>query len=300
MQKKELFRKTNNERKEKSTIFISIDDLTKTNSNNYQEHDLNKTKDYLSIKYNDEIYNQINNSTIGKFYYDIDYISLGVLLELLESLNSNLVITTNENQNKEEVLSLLRLYDLDKYTKDIINSKNYQTKSLDILNYIKNNNINKYIVISEYDYTKEFGENFRRKINHLKLEDIIYTNIVFNSSLSIKEEQNKIILSNNNQSLIELKYKNYNIHNLNILLTILQKLNFIENQGKEYIEYMINYLTKAQNSDYILFDVSKTNNKNLNISGALDNNNIYTINITQNDKEHLIIDCKKKILSINC
>ena len=111
MHKSETFLKNNDTiKKENNVIFLNIDGTIKNNSNNQEKHDLKKLKEYLSIKYNDSIYSNILKEDIGSIYYDIDNVSLGILFELIERYNANLVITnalSNKN-NLEEIKALLR------------------------------------------------------------------------------------------------------------------------------------------------------------------------------------------------
>lgn len=299
MQKNNLFLKGEPKQAKQNIIFIDSNSLVKTDTNEYTKHDITKTKEYLSIKYNDCIYEKINTEDLAKFFYDIDNISVGILTELLELFSSSLVITSKDNKTDEEIKSLFRLYGLDNYIKDIIRTKNYTSKSEDIKDYVTTNNIDNYIVFDEYDYTKELGHAFRRKSSSLRIEDIKYSELLFNKDLKVIQDDTTIRLLSNNQEIISLKYVHYKIHNLNILYLKLLKIYNYEYEGKEYIEYLINYLTMTNNVDYLLLDMNQIHDEKLNISGALDHNNIYTINKTYNDTLHLISECKRKILTIN-
>ncbi len=299
MQKNKLFLKGETKQTKQNIIFIDSDSLVKTDTNEYTKHDSIKTKEYLSIKYNDCIYEKINTEDLAKFFYDIDNISVGIIKELLEIFSANLVITSKDNKSDEEIKSLFRLYGLDNYIIDIIKTKNYNSKSKDIKDYVTANNIENYIVFDEYDYTKELGHAFRRKSASLRIEDIKYSELLFNKDLKVIQDDTTIKLLSNNQEIISLRYVNYKIHNLNILNLDLQRIYNYEYEGKEYIEYLINYLTMTNNVDYILLDMNQIHDENLNISGALDCNNIYTINKTHNDTLHLISECKKMIMRIH-
>ena len=72
-------------------------------------------------------------------------------------------------------------------------------------------------VFDEYDYTKELGHAFRRKSASLRIEDIKYSELLFNKDLKVIQDNTTIKLLSNNQEIISLKYVNYKIHNLNIL-----------------------------------------------------------------------------------
>ena len=304
MHKSETFLKNNDTiKKENNVIFLNIDGTIKNNSNNQEKHDLKKLKEYLSIKYNDSIYSNILKEDIGSIYYDIDNVSLGILFELIERYNANLVITnalSNKN-NLEEIKALLRIYDLYKVVIDSLtqNKNNYNTRKESISNYISNNNIDNYLILDEYDYTKEFGENFRRTTNKLIINDINYANLIFNKKLIISENKTNISLSSDNKEILSFKYIDYNINNINVLYNKLVYIYCLEFGGIQYIEYLLNYLTKTKDVDYILLDLQDIKLDELNISGALDNNNIYTIHKSNNDTNHVIQECKRKILSID-
>ncbi len=303
MHKSETFLKNNdNIRKDNNIIFLNIDGTITNNNNNSEKHDLNKLKEYLQIKYNDNIYSNIKNSDIGTVFYDFDNISLGILYELIERYNANLVITNalSNSNTLDQLKALLRIYDLDKVLIDsCIKDSDYNNRKESIKEYISNHNIDNYIILDEYDYTKEFGQNFRRTTNKLKINDINYANLLFNSSIKIIEENNNIKLLSDNKEVLSFQYDNYNINNIKIMNNKLKYIYCLEYGGKQYIEYLLNYLTYAKDVDYILLDTNNIKIDELNISGSLDSNNIYTINKSYNDINHSIQDCKRKILSLN-
>ena len=307
MHKNEIFTKSNIiTKKDNNIIFLNIDGTIKTNNQNYKKHDLEKLQEYLSLKYNDNIYKTIKPKDIATTYYDFDNISIGILHELLERYNANLVLydAYNNNYSLEQLNALFRIYDLSRVLSDTITSQNknknkYEAKQESIKDYILNNNIDNYLIFDEYDYTSSFGQNFRRTSKYLNINDINYANLIFNKKLNIIEDNKNIKLLSNNQELLSLRYFNYKINDIYIMYNKLEKIYCYENDGKEYIEYIMNYLTKNKKVDYILLNMNNNNLSELNISGALDNNNIYTIINSQNDINHEIQECKRKILSID-
>ena len=305
MHKSETFLKSNeNKRKDNNIIFLNIDGTILNNYNKSNLHDLKKLQEYLTIKYNDNIYTKINPANIGKVFYEFDNISLGILYELLDRYKANLIITKafDNSNNLEELKALLRIYDLDKILVDICNVKkniNYNSKKESIKEYITNHNIDNYLILDEHEYTNEFGENFRRTQNKLVINDINYANLIFNQKLKVSENENNIKLFTNDKEVLSFKYDNYNFDNLNILYNKLEYIYCLEYGGKQYIEYLMNYLTKRKNVDYILLNLENLIVNELNISGSLDSNNIYTINKSNNDINHSIQDIKRKILSLN-
>ncbi len=307
MHKNEMFLKDKeNLKKENNIIFLDIEGVLTQDNQNSQKHDLKKTAEYLSINYRDDIYNKINPEDIGTFFYDFDNISIGILHELIENNNANIVLSSNYKNisSLDKFKALFRIHNLDRFLIDYCNTNNYKNfgykaKEKAIEEYINNHNIDNYMIIDDYNLTQKFGHNFRRTSQTLKVEDIKYANLIFNKDLKVIQEDHDISLKSNNQELLKLKYLNYKLHELNILYLELKKVYCYEYDGKEYIEYLINHLTKNNNLDYILLNMNNIHEENLNISGAVDNDNIYTINNTCNDIKHKICDCKKKILSIN-
>ena len=270
MHKSETFLKGNNTiRKDNNVIFLNFDGTITSTNKKSKNHDLNKLQEYLSIKYNDEIYKKIKPSDIGTVYYDFDNISLGILYELLERYNANLVLTNslNNTSNLEEIKALLRIYDLDKVLLDICNStsNNYQIKKEAIKNYISNHNIDNYLIFDEYEYTKEFGENFRRTPNKLVINDINYANLIFNQKMKILEDDKNIKLLANDKEVLSLNYYLYQYNNFNVLCNRLEYIYCLEYGGKQYIEYLLNHLTKAKKVDYILLDLEDIKINELNI-----------------------------------
>ena len=307
MHKKEMFLKNKEiKKKNNNIIFLNIDGVIKTSKQDRFDHDLLKTQEYLSIKYNDDIYNRLNQYDIGAVFYDFDYIALGILREMIERFSANIVISSDwrDSKNLEELKALFKIYDLDRFIIDTCEAqdiKNYHfiSKEEAIRKYISTHQIDNYIIFDDYDYTNLFGSNFRRTSNALKINDINYANIIFNQKLNIIEDDKYIKLISNNEEIINIRYINYKCHDLNIVYGKVNKINYYEYGKRQYLEYLINYLTKEKNVDYILINTSNINDKELNISGAMDDNKIYTINKTYNDVNHQIKDCKRKILSID-
>ena len=305
MHKNEMFLKTiEKNKKEDNLIFLNIDSITKNTS--LTEHDIKKTKEFLTIKYNDSIYNSISNDNIQKMFYNIDYISIGILNEIIERYNANIIVTNawNNQMTLEQIKSLFRIYDLERFVKDICpiinNNQGYLNSKIEsINNYINKHNINNYIIFDNYDLTEYFGQNFRRTNPLLKISDVNYTNLIFNNKLNIIEDNKYIKLLSDNKEILSFRYIDYNYNNLNILYTKLEYIYCFEYGGKQYIEYLLNYLTKNKQIDYILLNTDNLIINDLEISGALDNNNIYTISKTNNDTTHQIQECKRKILSVD-
>ena len=286
---------------EQNIIFLDIESIMKIDSQKRFSHDLKKLKEYLSINYRDDIYNQLNDNDIGTAYFDFDNISIGILHELVERYNANIVISSNWNntKTKDEFQAIFKLYNLDRFIIDVINTPNKIQKQEAIKEYIAKHQIKKYMLFDNYDYTTEFGEQFRRTNNVLRINDINYANLLFNQRLTIFEDHSHIYLLLNGKPIITFKYDNYDNNGLKLLCCSLESMYCLEYGGKQYIEYFLNYLTKEKDVDFILLSMNDIRIDDLNISGALDSNNIYTINKSTKDIKHSISETKRKILSIN-
>ena len=103
-------------------IFLDIDGVIQYEQKRF-DHYMEATCLMLAQKYNDDIYIKMKPYDVCAAYYDWNNIAIGIIHELLETTNSNIVLSSDWRESKsfEEMKALFRLYNLDRYFIDCCN-----------------------------------------------------------------------------------------------------------------------------------------------------------------------------------
>jgi hypothetical protein len=266
------------------------------------EHDNETLKEYLSKKYNDNIYMDMKGCDIGAVYYDWNHIATGYLRELLDKTGSNIVLSSNwrDGHPWEHLKAFFKLYDLDDYLIDRTpfnpTNETYICHEDSIKIYLNDHpEIKKYIVFDDIDYYKDFGENMRRIYHNgygsISVTDYEYAMYVLNNNPQIEITNNIIKLDN----LIEMHYSiieesGYKLFYIDSIWCKYKTLDI-----DMYLSYMLAYIYKRmpEINEFILKnDNYKINNLGI---GYKDSFGFYTISNTY-DRDNTIYGIKKKLI----
>jgi len=301
MLRNNLFLRSKEEKEELSDRFIFLDIngvIQPTWDFQDQErfrHDLDKLINYLSDKYNDDIYKSINKWDVAACFYDWDYSAVGILKTLFEDLKTNVIISSDWRKSNDlnMLKAIFKLYDMDDYIVDKCkgnyNDCSYLNKKDAINEYITSHNLNNYIVLDDSNFLENFGYRFRKTKNIINNNDSKYIRLVLSNNINITKEDNNYLLKINDKISAVIKEYDYN----NIKYLDILKIDLYRSDFKEYIEYFLNYIYVNDAFDALILDLSNYKINELNTIGHMDNNNLYTVN-----KNNVSVDIVKgKILS---
>lgn len=287
MHKTDIFLKKENEYQPNNIIFLDIDGVIQPyNSQKRFDHDMQATINHLAIKYQNDIYKNMNIYDVNASFYDWNYLAIGILHEMLEKYHAEIVLSSEWRKfhSLESIKALFKIYDLHYYIKDLckgnfeeeIKTNNIVSKEEAIKDYLNTHLVDNYLVIDDYDMTSSFGQNFRRTSNTLKVSDINYAALAFRNNITIKKDDNYIclFLNPNYKEDAYLKYEYQTNNTLKLRLDYLTELKY---GGKEILEYLINNIYKKENVDKIYLDMNDLRIEDLNIPGYLNDKNTYVL-----------------------
>lgn len=259
-------------------IFLDIDGVLQPYNNDYRfKYDLNKLQTYLSEKYNNSIYLNIDKFDLGACFYDWNEISIGILKELLNKTNSQLVIHSGWKDclTKDEIIALFKIKDLDKYIIDVVDRGD---KIKAIKKYIETHSMDNYLIIDDSNFTNDFGKNFYLTKDFIKEKDYYECLYYFNHNFEVIDYDTYYICKKDNETfkinkvqidkfLLLNPLDNINKYDLKIFYKEIVKLN----NKKDYLSIAcltsianklenLYILEKKYNKEYLLYFMH--NNKN--------------------------------------
>ena len=259
-------------------IFLDIDGVLQPYNNDYRfKYDLSKLQTYLSEKYNNPIYLNIDRFDLGACFYDWNEISIGILKELLNKTNSQLIIHSGWKDclTKDEIIALFKIKDLGKYIIDVVD-KGDKIKA--IKKYIETHSIDNYLIIDDSNFTNDFGKNFYLTKDFIKEKDFYECLYYFNHNFEVIDCDTYYICKKDNETfkidkvqidkfLLLNPLDNINKYDLKIFYREIVKLN----NKKDYLAIVcltnisnklenLYVLEKKYNEEYLLYFMY--NNKN--------------------------------------
>lgn len=259
-------------------IFLDIDGVLQPYNNDYRfKYDLSKLQTYLSEKYSNSIYLNIDKFDLGACFYDWNEISIGILKELLNKTNSQLVIHSGWKDclTKDEIIALFKIKDLDKYIIDVVDRGD---KIKAIKKYIETHSIDNYLIIDDSNFTNDFGKNFYLTKDFIKEKDYYECLYYFNHNFKVIDYDTYYICKKDNETfkidkvqidkfLLLNPLDNINKYDLKIFYKEIVKLN----NKKDYLAIVcltnisnklenLYVLEKKYNEEYLLYFMY--NNKN--------------------------------------
>lgn len=244
LEKNRLF--LNKKMKLNNIIFLDIDGVLQPyNNDNRFNHNLDKLQTYLSEKFKDEIYLNMDKFDLGACYYDWNEISIDIIKELLNRTNSQLVIHSGwkESLTKDEIRALFKIKNLNNYILDVVD-KGDKIKA--IKKYIETHSIDNYLIIDDSNFINDFGKNFYQTKDFIKEKDYYECLYYFYHKFGI--------IDCNNYYLCKKDDFEYKIEKVKIDKFIL--LNPLNNINKYDLKIFFKEITKL-------------NNKNLNCSSLV-------------------------------
>ena len=232
----------------KRICFLDIDGVIQPYGNQYRfNYDMDKTVNYLCEKFNNEIFKDISPYDVCAAYYDWSNIGLGFLREFLDITVSYIVISSDwrKDSSLEKMKALFSLYGMENYVIDICGEG---SKKEAIENYLKehSNEIEKYIVLDDYDFTMDFGTDFYRTSNFLDEKDYNYLRFFMNNKMSIENKDNYFDFFANGKYKAKVEYKIFDLEKDKVLLFNLREQDFSINSANS--QYILNYLVKFASS----------------------------------------------------
>lgn len=225
----------------KNIIFLDIDGVLQPfDANEKDYYDLEELK-LILIKNYSHIYDfsNINEDDIGDVYYNWDKFSIRFLEQLLIETKSKIVLSSGwrETFSLEELKALFSIHNLDSYIIDVIDSGD---KKRNIFKYIKEHNVENYIVFDDLHMEKDFGGRFSLCNERLDLNNIIYAKNVLLNNFKVEMDDKEIFFYKDKNKSTFL-YKNLKVDDDHNFLFIMNK-----NLGK--------FLTK-EDSKYIFSEI---------------------------------------------
>lgn len=260
---------TINQRKEENrVIFLDVNGAIMPVPDNQLrfEHDGEALKRYLSEKYNDPRYLEINHYDIGAVYYDWSHIALGYLRELLDKTGSNIVLSSNwrDGHPWEQLKAFFKLYDLEDYLIDRtpFSYDKYIDHAESIKMYLSEHpEIKKYIVFDDLDLYEDFGPNFKKVSNPpgaLNQEDYNYGLLMLNGNPETLDDGKYIRYGN----AITIEKHEFVIDGVRILyMKPIHAIDYYKDSSYFNFIVMDTYMKNKEKYDYFILD-----NKNINLN----------------------------------
>ena len=277
-------------------IFLDIKGVLQPEANQERfEHDLEGTCKMLASKYNDDNFLKLDKYDVGAVYYDWDYISVGILHQLLRETKSNIVISSDwrDSIDFSGLKSLFKLHNLDDYIigvcdRDMTLCGDQRVRC--IKKYISENTIDKYAVVDDLNLFPYFGENYRKIIYKLTIDDFYYLKLLLNSDIGLKEKDNFLPFDSDLNISQDIKV----IDGKAVLFLKIDKLR--HDSYKYRLEYLLNYLINQKDYDLCVFDNKLSNIDDLRINGYKCNDfyYIYKDKYCSNEIDDLIRKVKMK------
>ena len=299
MRREDLFLKKPTSKNEKNNIiFLDINGVIMPEPEGYQhrfDHDLDALKEYLYKKYGNPEFLNVKPFDIGAAFYDFDYVAVARLHQILDKCDAKIVLSTDwrNNGTLEMLKTCFEIYGLEDYVIDKCRGDDFEhgiftRKKDEIISYVDNHDIDKYLIFDDCDMTQTFKEHFRRTHYLLTEDDYWYSNMYFNKDLDVEEDKNHFYLLNKktNKILLIINKEYMNGNDASVLYIYVD-----DKYDKHYLEYLINYLYNKE-IDYIVL-----NRKNISeecINHHFDNYGLFTYRV--GDNYNSINDVKRKIL----
>lgn len=146
------------EDKERKVIFLDIDGVLQPGTQYRFDHDLDKTKEMLSKKYNNKNILLLDKYDVGAVYYDWSHDAVEKLKKLLFLTSADIVISSDWrcHRSLDELRLLFSLHDLDGYIVDGTPDLNYKREK-EINTYLENHkDIISYVVLDDMSSIKRY------------------------------------------------------------------------------------------------------------------------------------------------
>ena len=299
MRREDLFLKKPTSKNEKNNIiFLDINGVIMPEPEGYQhrfDHDLDALKEYLYKKYGNPEFLKVGPYDIGAAFYDFDFVAVARLHQILDKCDAKIVLSTDwrNNGTLEMLKTCFEIYGLEDYVIDKCRGDDFEhgiftRKKDEIISYVDNHDIDKYLIFDDCDMTQTFKEHFRKTHYLLTEDDYWYSNMYFNNDLEvIEDEQHFYLKKKNNNAIVLTVNKEYmNGNDANVLYIYVD-----DKYDKHYLEYLINYLYN-KDIDYLV--LNRKNIKEECINHHFDNYGLFTYRV--GDNYNSINDVKRRIL----
>ena len=195
----------------------------------------------LASRYHDDNFLKLDIYDIGAVYYDWDYVSVGVLKQLLKDTGSHIVVSSDwrDSNDINALKTLFKLHNLDDYIIGACDPDKYgegDERVKYINKYLSEHLIDKYAVIDDLYLFTAFGERFRQIDFKLTMNDYYYLRMILNKDISFKEEDNIFSVYDD----FNVNYDIDIIDNKKVMILRTDKLKRID--YKYFLEYLLNYL----------------------------------------------------------
>lgn len=298
----------------KNVIFLDIDGVIQPYDNNYRfKHDLNGTVNYLTNRYRDNSYKNMDKYDVCAAFYDWDEIGLGILKKIIYEYDAHIVLHSGwrEYMSLIEAKALFRLYDLEQDLIGICDKGNKETAIKEYLEENKNE-IDKYVVIDDALMVNDFGYHFVHTNNVLNMNNYAQICNILNNYYSFILDKDNIIVKKNDNEIVEIPSEVKDIVDKKILFIDFSKIYKYAN-SYDYLA-ISNELThianekdlfgiaiKAKNTDecFNLIEKQSIPKINFNIDSVMyyipiENNSFKAYNF-YNDNKYVICDALKNI-----
>lgn len=279
-------------------IFLDIKGVLQPYNNQERfEHDLAATVKMLAKKYHDDNFLNLDKYDVGAVYYDWNYISVGILKQVLSDTNSHIVISSDwrDSNSLDDLKTLFKLHNLDEYIvgvcdPDELGKGDQRVKFIN--KYLDEHKVDKYAVVDDINLYSSFGEKFRNIYSHLMLDDYYYLKMILNYDINFIEEDNSFVFNDD----FSIKYFIDTIDDKNVMVLETDKLK--RDYYKFYLEYLLNYLIIRKNIDLYVFNNQESNIDDLRVNGykGFDNNYYVYNRYSTNELDNVVKKIRYKYM----
>ena len=161
-------------------VFLDIDGVIQPLSSQKRfDYDLDKLREDLAKKYQDEEYLILDKYDLGAIYYDWNKKSVKLLKQLCDKTNAKIVISSSwrEYSNLSQLKKYFKIYELNSYVIDVTPILSYPLERADeVEQYLKDNASIKKFVIFDDAFTNSFEKKFPKEFFYCKyiLSETLY------------------------------------------------------------------------------------------------------------------------------
>lgn len=146
----------------KRVIFLDIDGVIQPGTQKRFDYDLDKLRETLAIKYDDEAYLEMCKEDLGAIVYDWDKVAVRQLRKLCRKANAEIVISSDWRCYSPlwRLKAFFRLHKLDEYITGVTIESKDGNRAFEVAEYLKENpDIDKFVILDDR-YKKQFEELF--------------------------------------------------------------------------------------------------------------------------------------------
>jgi hypothetical protein len=155
----------------RTVVFLDIDGVIQPLSNNRRfKHDLEKLREELAVKYNNDEYLEMDRYDLGAVYYDWNEKAVERLRKLCVDFSAEIVITSDWRRYSplSRLKDYFRLHDLDKYITGKIPQVPGKFRCDEVAEYLKTNeDIQKFVILDDA-HVDDFEANYPEQFVHCR------------------------------------------------------------------------------------------------------------------------------------